>query len=190
MKSIDLLRAINDIDDKYIEEAMPLAYKKEKHFLILRYMPAFFGLVLVALVGVRLINMNAVDDNVQVVNPLTEYNSLFDAEESVGFKLGIDLSDYDNLSYVVINNEILEITYRDSDNNLILRKAKGSEDISGDFNTYDVSDDVSVNGVDVSVDQSGNNILVRFVYDDYSYSLSSNYLDGDQILEFVKEIVE
>ena len=73
---------------------------------------------------------------------------------------------------------------------MILRKAKGSEDISGDFNTYDVSDDVSVNGVDVSIDQSGNNILVRFVYDDYSYSLSSNYLDGDQILEFVKEIVE
>ena len=190
MKSIDLLRAINDIDDKYIEEAMPLAYKKEKHFGILRYMPAFFGLVLVAVVGVRLINMNAVDDNVQVVNPLTEYNSLFDAEESVGFKLGIDLSDYDNLSYVVINNEILEITYSDSDNNLILRKAKGSEDISGDFNTYDVSDDVSVNGVDVSIDQSGNNILVRFVYDGYSYSLSSNYLDSDQMLEFVESIVK
>ena len=148
------------------------------------------GATVLALVGVRLINMNVVDDNVQVVNPLTEYNSLWDAEESVGFKLGIDLSDYDNLSYVVINNEILEITYSDSDNNLILRKAKGSEDISGDFNTYDVSDNVGVNGVDVSVDRSGNNILVRFVYDDYSYSLSSNYLDSDQMLEFVKEIVE
>ncbi len=190
MKSMDLLKAINDIDDKYIEEAMPFAYKKEKRFGILRYLPAFFGLVIVAFVGVRLINMNVVDDNVQVVNPLVEYDSLLDAEKSVGFKLGIDLSDYDNLSYVVINNEILEITYSDNDNNLILRKAKGSEDVSGDYNTYDVIDNINVNGVNVSIDQNDDNVLLRFVYDGYSYSISSNYLDNNQMLEFVEEVVK
>ena len=87
MNSIDLLRAINDIDNKYIEEAMPLAYKKEKRFSILRYLPAFFGLVLVAVVGVKLINtfIDTQDNNVTIANPNVEYQTLLEAQNAVGF---------------------------------------------------------------------------------------------------------
>ena len=192
MNSIDLLRAINDIDDKYIEEAMPLAYKKEKRFSILRYLPAFFGLVLVAVVGVKLINtfIDTQDNNVTIANPNVEYQTLLEAQNAVGFDFNIDLSGFDNLTYTVINNEILDISYSNDDDYLICRKSKGSEDNSGDFNTYDNVGDVVVNGINVTVSSSENKMLVTFIYEDYSYSFSSNYLSEDQLLNLVKKIIQ
>ena len=192
MKNIDLLRAINDIDDKYIEEAMPLAYKKEKRFSILRYLPAFFGLVLVAVVGVKLINtfIDTQDNNVTIANPNVEYQTLLEAQNAVGFDFNIDLSGFDNLTYTVINNEILDISYSNDDDYLICRKSKGSEDNSGDFNTYDNVGDVVVNGINVTVSSSENKMLVTFIYEDYSYSFSSNYLSEDQLLNLVKQIIQ
>lgn len=192
MKNIDILRAINDIDDKYIEEAMPLAYKKEKRFSILRYLPAFFGLVLVAVVGVKLINtfIDTQDNNVTIANPNVEYQTLLEAQNAVGFDFNIDLSGFDNLTYTVINNEILDISYSNDDDYLICRKSKGSEDNSGDFNTYDNVGDVVVNGINVTVSSSENKMLVTFIYEDYSYSFSSNYLSEDQLLNLVKQIIQ
>ena len=192
MKNIDLLRAINDIDDKYIEEAMPLAYKKEKRFSILRYLPAFFGLALVAVVGVKLINtfIDTQDNNVTIANPNVEYQTLLEAQNAVGFDFNIDLSGFDNLTYTVINNEILDISYSNDDDYLICRKSKGSEDNSGDFNTYDNVGDVVVNGINVTVSSSENKMLVTFIYEDYSYSFSSNYLSEDQLLNLVKQIIQ
>lgn len=192
MKNIDLLRAINDIDDKYIEEAMPLAYKKEKRFSILRYLPAFFGLVLVAVVGVKLINtfIDTQDNNVTIANPNVEYQTLLEAQNAIGFDFNIDLSGFDNLTYTVINNEILDISCSNDDDYLICRKSKGSEDNSGDFNTYDNVGDVVVNGINVTVSSSENKMLVTFIYEDYSYSFSSDYLSEDQLLNLVKQIIQ
>ena len=192
MKNIDLLRAINDIDNKYIEEAMPLAYKKEKRCSILRYLPAFFGLVLVAVVGVKLINtfIDTQDNNVTIANPNVEYQTLLEAQNAVDFDFNIDLSGFDNLTYTVINNEILDISYSNDDDYLICRKSKGSEDNSGDFSTYDNVGDVVVNGINVTVSSSENKMLVTFIYEDYSYSFSSNYLSEDQLLNLVKQIIQ
>ena len=155
------------------------------------------GATLLALVGCSTMKDETVkedeqiietDDN-QIANPWSEVDSIVEAKAITGFDFTVPESiDGKSQSLIqVMNDEMIEVRYGDD---IIVRKSKGSDDNSGDFNSYDVSDDVSVNGVDVSIDQSGNNILVRFVYDDYSYSLSSNYLDGDQMLEFVKEIVE
>ena len=192
MKNIDLLRAINDIDNKYIEEAMSLAYKKEKRFSILRYLPAFFGLVLVAVVGVKLINtfIDTQDNNVTIANPNVEYQTLLEAQNAVDFDFNIDLSGFDNLTYTVINNEILDISYSNDDDYLICRKSKGSEDNSGDFSTYDNVGDVVVNGINVTVSSSENKMLMTFIYEDYSYSFSSNYLSEDQLLNLVKQIIQ
>ena len=192
MKNIDLLKAMNDIDDKYIEEAMPLSYKKEKHFGILKYLPAFFGLVIVAAVGVKLINtsFDLSDNNVTVGNPNVEYQTLQEAQNAIGFDFNIDLSNFDNLTYTVINNEILDISYSNGDDYLICRKSKGSEDNSGDFNTYDVVSDENINGTNVTVNSSENKALITFIYEGYSYSFSSNYLNEDQLLNIVKQIIQ
>ncbi len=192
MKNIDLLKAMNDIDDKYIEEAMPLAYKKEKHFSISKYLPALFGLVIVAVVGVKLINtsFDLSDNNVTVGNPNVEYQTLQEAQNAIGFDFNIDLSNFDNLAYTVINNEILDISFSNGDDYLICRKSKGSKDNSGDFNTYDVVSDENINGTNVTVNSSENKALITFIYEGYSYSFSSNYLNEDQLLNLVKQIIQ
>ena len=105
MRSVDILRAIGDIDDKHIEEAMPFVYKKKKEFNVFKYMPAFFGLFLVVFIGTKLVNQ----EETMIVNPIVTYQTLKEAEDSVGFDFSVDLSDFDNLTYSTIDNEILEI---------------------------------------------------------------------------------
>ncbi len=187
MKNIDLLRAINDIDDKYIEEAMPSAYKKERHIGIFKYIPAFFGLMLVAVLGIKMINIG-VDEDFEYSNPIVEYQTLALAQEAIGFEFGVDFSNLDDLSFVVIDNEILEIS--NSDNSLICRKAKGSEDRSGDFSAYSSINNVDINGVDVTVKESDGNTLITFIYDGFFYSFSSSYLSVNELLSFVEDITK
>lgn len=188
MRNIDLLKAINDIDDKYIEEATPLAFKEKKRISIFKYIPAFFGFMLIAVVGIKLINFNS-NDNTMVVNPNVEYQTLKEAEKAVGFEFGVDLSDFDNLTYTVIDNEILEIEYEENGQKLICRKAKGNEDVSGDFNKYDATYDKDINGVNVTISTGTDNTLVTFNYDGYAYSFSSNYLDEYQMLNLLKQVI-
>lgn len=187
MKNMDLLKAINDIDDKYIEEAMPLAYKKERHIGIFRYIPALFCLMIVAIVGIKMVNIG-VDENLSDSNPIVEYQTLALAQEAIGFEFGVDFSNLEDLSFIVINNEILEIS--NSDNSLICRKAKGNEDISGDFNTYSSVENININGIDVTVKQNSDNTLITFVYDDYFYSFSSSVLSVDELLDFVESVAK
>lgn len=188
MKSIDLLRAINDIDDKYIEEAMPLVYKR-KTFNVFKLLPIFFVLVLAIFIGVKMIDFDNNSSDTLIGNPIVEYGSLKEAEESVGFSFGANLDEFDNLTYSVINKEILEIRYDNNDEYLICRMGKG-EDVSGDFNTYQKVDNVVVNKTNIVIKTNGDIILITFKYDDFAYAFSSNYLSEDSLLKIVKEIVE
>ena len=186
MRSVDILRAIGDIDDKYIEEAMPFVYKKKKEFNVFKYMPAFFGLFLVVFIGTKLVNQ----EETMIVNPIVTYQTLKEAEDSVGFDFNVDLSDFDNLTYSTINNEILEISYSDGDNYLICRKSKGSEDNSGDYNKYDVLFDKVIDDVDIVVKQENNKILLTFEDDGYFYSFSSDLLSEEELFEIVGKMLK
>ena len=189
MKSIDILKAIGNIDDKYIDEAMSFVYKKKKKFNIFKYIPTFFVLVLVVFVGIRLINKD-IEDNTMAINPIVTYQTLKEAEDNAGFDFNVDLSDFDNLTYSTINNEILEISYSDGDNYLICRKSKGSEDNSGDYNKYDVLFDKVIDDVDIVVKQENNKILLTFEDDGYFYSFSSDLLSEEELFEIVGKMLK
>ena len=194
MKSIDLLKAINDIDDKYVEEAMPLVHKKRKRrpSFFLQLLPTFFILLLAVCLSLRLIkdDKELSNNETMATNPIVSYQTLKQAQNAIGFDFNIDLSKYNNLTYSVINDEILEISYNNNDDYLICRKSKGNDDNSGDFNTYDIVSNMVVNGVDVSMESNNDKILVRFTYKDYSYSFSSNYLNESELVKLVEEITK
>lgn len=193
MKSVDLLKAINDIDDKYVEEAMPLVHKKRKRrpSFFLQLLPTFFILLLTVCLSLRLIKDDKeLNNDTMAVNPVVLYQTLEQAQNTIGFDFNIDLSKYNNLTYSVINDEILEISYNNNDNYLICRKSKGNDDNSGDFNTYDIVSDMTVNGVGVSMESNDDKILVRFIYKGYSYSFSSNYLNESELVKLVEEITK
>ena len=193
MKNIDLLKAINDIDDKYVEEAMPLSHKKRKRrsSFFLELLPTFFILLLTVCLSLRLIEKDKdLNNNTMVVNPVDTYQTLDNAESAIGFDFDIDLSKYHNLTYSVIDDEILEISYNDNNDYLICRKSKGESDNSGDYNTYNIVASMLINGINVSMETNDDNILVKFIYKGYSYSFSSNFLNESEIVKLVKEIIK
>ena len=76
----------------------------------------------------------------QIANPWRDYDSLQQAEEAVGFALGLPDETAGGWSagqFRTMNDRLLEVIYHKGDSKLTLRKAAGSEDISGDYTQYE-----------------------------------------------------
>ena len=112
----------------------------------------------------------------QIPNPFMEYGSLGDAEKAVGFDFTVPEGINGTAEYVyrVMNGEMMEIICRNAAGEEVarFRKAKGSDDISGDYNEYS----------DVRTDNSLKNITYRgengmftgaiWVEGEYTFALS------------------
>ena len=110
-------------------------------------------------------------ENTQMKNPIVEYgmdaDSLKTAQEAVGFKMTVPQS-VKAENYIVISGKTLEIDFDGG----YIRKAKGSGDISGDYNDYTDVEVKNVNGKEVTL--KGNNgkiMLAIWVDGDYTYCI-------------------
>ena len=75
----------------------------------------------------------------QMGNPWQSYETLQEAQNAVGFSLGMaeDLDGWQAVEFRVMNASLLELICQKEGRAVRLRKAIGSEDISGDYNTYE-----------------------------------------------------
>ena len=198
MKEMRLMQIIGDIDEKYIDEAAPAEQKRKavRFTPWVRYAGIAACAVLVIGAGIFAVTQqrggivdtpvqSGADANeaadtsefVQYVNPYAEYETLSEAEKAAGFDIAVPDSygDYTEPYYAVIGGKILEVQYYDLGENrgMIVRKARGSEDISGDFNQYDDITETQVGGSTVTIKGNGGKFsLAVWVSGDYSYSVS------------------
>lgn len=207
MKEMRLMQIIGDIDEKYIDEAAPGEQKKKalRFTPWVRYVSIAACAMLVIGVGIFAMTQqrgNIVDnpvqsgeadssDFVQSGNPYAEYDTLAEAETAAGFNITVPDSygEYTEPFYAVIEGKILEVQYYHGDDyGMCVRKARGSEDISGDFNEYNTITETEVNGNTVTIKGNGDEFsLALWVSGDYSYSVSV----GSGISESaLKEIIE
>ncbi len=207
MKEMRLMQIIGDIDEKYIDEAAPTEQKKKalRFTPWVRYVSIAACAMLVIGVGIFAITQrrgNIVDtpvqseeadssDFVQSGNPYAEYNTLEEAEKTVGFDITVPDSygEYTELFYAVIEGKTLEVQYyHGDDRGMYIRKAHGSENISGDFNEYNTVTETEVNGNTVTIKGNGDEFsLALWVSGDYSYSVSVSSGISESAL---KEIIE
>lgn len=135
----------------------------------------------------------------QTANPFTEYASLADAIEAAGFDINVPDS-MDGYSYRIIqtaifdtessmtdsdaeleNNTIhalIEVIYNNDDteieNEIRIRKADGSGDISGDYNEYAQINTVTVGDTQVTMKGDNDQIhLATWEKDGYTYSIGA-----------------
>lgn len=202
MKSIDILKAISNIDEKYIKEAMPSVYKEEKKsFLNIRMLASVFCVLLLAIVGINLIktiNNNAItsetaeySEDAAVGNPYLEVNSLSEAEDMVGFKYNVPDLDYEK-TYIVVDSYILQVNYLENDETIFtLRKAYGDEDISGVYLEYEGTELLTVNNIEVMAYGAPDGTLIRFRKDGYFYSIYSQDKNNEnKAIEIATYIIE
>ena len=115
--------------------------------------------------------------SVGIANPWVNCVTISDAEELAGFTLSIpsDMpSGYTQKTIETVENEMIQVIFESGDDTLLIRKAKGNEDISGDYNEYSENKTLTVVGMRVST--KGNNGRVNaatWVDGDYTYAVST-----------------
>ena len=118
----------------------------------------------------------AIEENVQIPNPFIDCDTLQDAASIAGFEVIVpaSIAGYNLDCIQAIDKDMIQVFYVDDAENVILiRKAVGSENISGDYNTYTQEDTTTVG--DMEVRMKGNDGLIYLAVwtsGDYTYSVS------------------
>ena len=132
----------------------------------------------------------------QIGNPWKSYESMADAEAATGldFPIPEEITDlYIAESFRVMNNALIEVTYRDvADGNCevtVRMKSGEDEDISGVYEDPDTIETHQINGASVTVKTKGQSSLYLISKDGFSYSLyaPNHFLDksADAFLSYI-----
>lgn len=118
------------------------------------------------------------ENNVQIPNPFVSYESLADVKEVLSFDPVVPSAlpaGFEQSEITSTGSDFLQIVYADgSGNRIVYRMAKGSEDISGDYNTYKNNKEVKIG--DLTVTMRGNDNVSSAVWVDggFAFSVSSD----------------
>ena len=130
-------------------------------------------------------------------NPWSQWASLEEAEAAVGFSFGLPeviSGHYTAEAYRTLNNELLEVIYRDGDFEVRVRKQKGEgQDISGDYNQYDTCTEYPFgSGTLTNYHNTGSPALKQVIScDGYCWSLTApDGYWGDSNADFLNRILE
>lgn len=90
-------------------------------------------------------------ENVQIPNPWQECGSLEEAGKLAGFPFTAPetVDGYTERYIAAIENDIAQVIFSngdEDDSRLFFRKGLGGDDISGDYNTYDVTEEQTIDG--------------------------------------------
>jgi len=134
------------------------------------------------------------DNNaVQIPNPLVEYKTVDEAKNTLSFDAPVPtfVPDGYKIDYVgTIAGETLQIFYKNGKNEIVFRAAKGSDDISGDYNVYKNTKTVSVNGTDAKYRENGETSGAVWTKDGLTFSVYADTVisekDASDIIASVK----
>ena len=134
---------------------------------------------------------------VAIGNPWSDWDSIEEAEAAVGFSFALPevIADtYVAEVFRTMNDELIEVVYRDEGFEVCVRKRKGEgQDISGDYNQYETCTEKNYNGgMITNYHNSDNNAVKQIIsYKGYSWSLvAPNGCWGDSNWDFVSKIWE
>ena len=128
-------------------------------------------------------------------NPYTDHGTLKEAEEDAGFKIQIpdEIRGVKAVAFRNLGTEMLEVIYYDGDAEVArVRKGTGADDISGDYNVYEIEEVVDVTGTQVTLKGSADGYALA-VWNEggYAYAVSvTKKITKDEILQIVEEIVK
>lgn len=94
----------------------------------------------------------------QVPNPIEDFKSLGDASATAGIDLVAPESvlGLEATAYECIRGQLVQVVYGDGE--LMVRKGADESDVSGDYNDYDSTDSIVVNGTTITCKGNGGTI--------------------------------
>ena len=135
------------------------------------------------------------DESMRLPNPFIEVGSLEEAEELAGFSLKTaeKVGDYGRQSISVMEGEMIQVLYQNDagEEGLRVRKGPGEGDLSGDYNTYTLDEEVEQDGVKIRLRGDGQRIFAAsWTKGGYSYAidLGDAELDRENVLQLISGI--
>lgn len=130
-------------------------------------------------------------ENTQIANPWVDCASMEDAVKIAGFTFEVpeQIDGYPNQAIQAIENDIIQVVYDDGANSIYIRKGVGTEDISGDYNEYEQSDEVSIGEFQVTEKGNDGKIHVAIWNDgDYSFCVGTPGMSVEEIVAIIEQV--
>lgn len=142
--------------------------------------------------GKIVINTEIDENNVQIPNPFIDCASLAEAGEVAGFEMRAPeaVGEYDRVSISAMDGELVDVLYESGDETVRVRKGTGTEDISGDYNSYAEAAVSKVDGMEVTMKgDSGKVYLAVWTSGEYTYSVSASAgMSRGEMADLIREI--
>jgi hypothetical protein len=185
MKKETMLKAFTDISDDFILEAAPQGSlpKEKKAFgwFNARVLAGAFAVFLMAFLLPRVLRPaqqgTPGTPDVAIARPYTVCETMQEAEALAGFALECP-EEYQELrlsEIAVYQNSLIDAAYCDASDEvrMHIRKAEGSDDISGDYNTWETETKIQAAGKTVTLKgDEGLYRLLIWTENGYSYAVS------------------
>lgn len=126
------------------------------------------------------------DNSVEIANPVAGYQTLEEAENAVGFDISVPADIKELINFSVIGGSLLEIDFKGG----YMRKAKGTDDISGDYNAYTDTQKLTVGNITYTLKGDGKTVSLA-VWTDGGYTYCLHFDKGaaqGDMLKYISEI--
>lgn len=142
----------------------------------------------------------SVEEAVQIPNPWTECSDMKEAEENTGFSFVIpDAIEGYTITYIQnMDKELIEVIYEKTedtkeseveDSSIHLRKGTGTEDISGDCNTYSESNQVAIESYHVTMKGNNDSVsLATWTDGGFSYAVSVPEMSAESVTAIIQQM--
>jgi len=139
------------------------------------------------------------EENVQIANPWTECSDIKEAEENAGFSFEIPetIEGYKIAWTQNMDKEMIEVIYEkddevkesEEDNSIHLRKGIGTEDISGDYNDYAESNQVTIDSYNVTMQGNNGSVsLATWTDGGFSYVVSVPEMSAESVTTIIQQM--
>lgn len=128
-------------------------------------------------------------------NDIVEVSSVEELSKTVGFEVsepGNLPFEPESVVYTAYWAEMAEIIYTNDEQTAAFRKGIGSDDVSGDYNSYELTSEISVNDINAMLKGNGETYTLAIWTDgEFAYSLSLSEGVGDaEWIEMLQTIID
>ena len=129
----------------------------------------------------------------QLPNPITDFDTIDQAEKVVGFAVQTPHSiplGYSQSQIQTIAEKTVQIFYKNGENQILFRQARGNEDISGDYNVYEQEQKISIGDVSFLLKGNDNKVnLATWQEGDYTYSMMVTPIENGLDIETFQKMI-
>jgi hypothetical protein len=142
--------------------------------------------------GNKIIIKTGSTDNTEIPSPFTDCDTLEEAGKLAGFDMTAPdtINGYSERVIRAVAGDMIEAIYRSGEDEVRIRKAAGSEDISGDYNVYAENNVISVDGLQVTMKGTDGKVNVAtWTNSGYTFAIGiSSGMSSDSVSALIRTV--